>query len=154
MSAFGTCTTYRALTSVDPGASEGSRVCPSSHWRVRRCSINLWRRPQVGKAKLESGLEINYAGIQGFRIAGNKGVWLIAACQLPLMAGPEYARYVGIDSLQPVGVFLPGDQVYPGGAPFDPLGISERPDAFLDQQVRCGGTLRTCMPMGGEACLV
>jgi light-harvesting complex II chlorophyll a/b binding protein 7 len=74
--------------------------------------------------------------MQGFRIAGNKGIWLIAACQIPLMAGPEYARYVGIDSLQPVGVFLPGDQVYPGGVPFDPLNLSEKADTFLDQSVK------------------
>ena len=29
--------------------------------------------------------------------------------------GPEYARQVGIRSLEPVGVFLPGTQSYPGG---------------------------------------
>ena len=74
--------------------------------------------------------------VQGFRIAGNKGIWIIAACQVPLMAGPEYARWVGVDSLQPVGVFLPGSQEYPGGVPFDPLGFSERPQEFLDQQAR------------------
>lgn len=75
--------------------------------------------------------------MQGFKIAGNKGIWIIAGCQIPLMAGPEYARYVGINSLQPVGVYLPGDQVYPGGVPFDPLGFSSKPDTFLDQQVCC-----------------
>lgn len=51
------------------------------------------------------------------------------------MGGPEYARYVGIKSLQPVGVFLPGTQEYPGGAPFDPAQFSRSPDAFLEQQV-------------------
>ena len=51
------------------------------------------------------------------------------------MGGPEYARYVGIKSLQPVGVFLPGTQEYPGGAPFDPAQFSRSPDAFLTQQV-------------------
>ena len=38
----------------------------------------------------------------------NKGVGVIAACQAVLMGGPEYARFVGIKSLEPVGVFLPG----------------------------------------------
>jgi light-harvesting complex II chlorophyll a/b binding protein 7 len=52
--------------------------------------------------------------MQGFRIAGNKGILLIIACQVFLMGGPEYARFVGIDSLQPVGTFLPGDKDYPG----------------------------------------
>lgn len=57
------------------------------------------------------------------------------------MGGPEYARYVGIKSLEPVGVFLPGcpDSNYPGGAPFDPLGYSRAggdADAYVAQQVR------------------
>lgn len=51
------------------------------------------------------------------------------------MGGPEYARYVGINSLQPVGVFLPGNQIYPGGVPFDPLKYSMSADEFVDQQV-------------------
>jgi light-harvesting complex II chlorophyll a/b binding protein 7 len=45
-------------------------------------------------------------------------------------------RYVGIRSLEPVGVFLPGDQNYPGGGPFDPLKFSEDPDGFVDQAVK------------------
>lgn len=91
----------------------------------------------MGAAKLEGGLTLDYAGIEGFRIAGRGGLALIVACQAALMGGPEYARYVGIESLQPVGVFLPGSQAYPGGAPFDPLGFSRDAEAFLDQQVRC-----------------
>lgn len=47
-----------------------------------------------------------------------------------------YCRQVGIRSLEPVGVFLPGDQNYPGGTPFDPLGFSQNPDGFVDQAVR------------------
>ena len=31
------------------------------------------------------------------------------------MGGPEYARFVGIRSLEPVGVYLPGDKNYPVG---------------------------------------
>lgn len=31
-------------------------------------------------------------GIEGFRIAGKQGIGIIAACQLVLMGGPEYAR--------------------------------------------------------------
>lgn len=58
------------------------------------------------------------------------------AVQVALMGGPEYARYVGINSLQPVGVFLPGNQIYPGGVPFDPLKYSLSADEFVDQQVR------------------
>ena len=67
----------------------------------------------MGAAKL-SGDTLNYAGVEGFRIAGKQGVAVIAACQLVLMGGPEYARYVGIKGLEPVGIFLPGDQNYPG----------------------------------------
>ena len=53
------------------------------------------------------------------------------------MGGPEYARYVGIRSLEPVGVFLPGcpDANYPGGAPFDPLGYSNDAAGYVEQQV-------------------
>lgn len=29
-----------------------------------------------------------------------------------------------------------GDQNYPGGAPFDPLGFSSKPDEFVDQAVK------------------
>ena len=52
------------------------------------------------------------------------------------MGGPEYARRVGIESLEPVGIFLPGDVNYPGGQLFDPLNLAEDPDAFLEQQVK------------------
>ena len=57
-----------------------------------------------------------------------QGLWVIAACQLVLMGGPEYARYVGIKSLEPVGIFLPGNTNYPGSQLFDPLdfAVSER----------------------------
>ncbi|WIA15503.1 hypothetical protein OEZ85_002140 [Tetradesmus obliquus] len=91
---------------------------------------------KVGAAKLQGGVTLNYAGIEGFRIAGKQGIGIIAACQAVLMGGPEYARQVGIKSLEPVGVFLPGDQNYPGGAPFDPLGFSSKPDEFVDQAVK------------------
>ncbi|KAF6266363.1 chlorophyll a/b-binding protein [Scenedesmus sp. NREL 46B-D3] len=91
---------------------------------------------KVGAAKLQGGLTLNYAGIEGFRIAGKQGIGIIAACQAVLMGGPEYARQVGIKSLEPVGVFLPGDQNYPGGAPFDPLQYSSKPDEFVDQAVK------------------
>mmetsp|Transcript_27309 Transcript_27309/g.73821 ORF Transcript_27309/g.73821 Transcript_27309/m.73821 type:complete len:399 (+) Transcript_27309:45-1241(+) len=91
---------------------------------------------KVGKSKLENDLTLNWGGIEGFRIAGKQGIGIIAACQVFLMGGPEYARQVGIRSLEPVGVFLPGTQTYPGGAPFDPLGISKQPDEFAEQAVK------------------
>lgn len=69
----------------------------------------------MGAAKL-SGDTINYLGIEGFRVAGKQGISVIVACQLVLMGGPEYARSVGIKALEPVGIFLPGDTNYPGGA--------------------------------------
>ena len=71
----------------------------------------LWFK--VGAAKLSQDITIDYLGIQGFRIAGKQDIAVIIACQLALMGGPEYARYVGINSLEPVGIFLPGDKVYP-----------------------------------------
>ena len=30
------------------------------------------------------------------------------------MFGPEYARSCGIEALEPLGVYLPGDKNYPG----------------------------------------
>jgi len=89
---------------------------------------------KVGAAKL-GGESLNYLGIGGFVIAGKQGVAVIAACQAVLMGGPEYARFVGIRSLEPVGVYLPGDKNYPGGAPFDPLGLSDDAAGFEWQRV-------------------
>jgi light-harvesting complex II chlorophyll a/b binding protein 7 len=89
---------------------------------------------KVGAAKL-NGDVLDYAGVGGFVIAGGQGVAVIALCQLVLMGGPEYARYVGIRSLEPVGVYLPGDKNYPGGAPFDPFGLSDDAERFEWQKV-------------------
>lgn len=86
---------------------------------------------QVGAAKL-SGDTINYLGIEGLRVAGKQGIGVIAACQLVLMGGPEYARSVGIKGLEPVGIFLPGDANYPGGAP----GLLPSP-RLLRRSLRC-----------------
>eukprot|EP00192_Tetraselmis_astigmatica_P012037 CAMPEP_0117671690 /NCGR_PEP_ID=MMETSP0804-20121206/13481_1 /TAXON_ID=1074897 /ORGANISM="Tetraselmis astigmatica, Strain CCMP880" /LENGTH=387 /DNA_ID=CAMNT_0005480193 /DNA_START=40 /DNA_END=1203 /DNA_ORIENTATION=- len=91
---------------------------------------------KVGAAKLSGDITINYAGIEGFRIAGKQGLAVIALCQIVLMGGPEYARYVGIKSLEPVGVFLPGEKNYPGGQPFDPLEYSKDADGFVEQTVK------------------
>ncbi|KAK9908889.1 hypothetical protein WJX75_004256 [Coccomyxa subellipsoidea] len=88
----------------------------------------------VGGAKLQ-GEDLNYLGISGFRIAGGQGVAIIAICQVLLMAGPEYARACGIEALEPLGIYLPGDKNYPGGV-FDPLGLSEDPAKFADLQVK------------------
>jgi light-harvesting complex II chlorophyll a/b binding protein 7 len=79
----------------------------------------------VGGAKLHGDFDIEWGGIRGLHIAGRQGVGVIAAAQAFLMGGPEYARRVGIRSLEPVGVYLPGDGNYPGGAPFDPLGLAD-----------------------------
>lgn len=50
--------------------------------------------------------------------------------------GPEYARYCGIEALEPLGIFLPGNINYPGGVLFDPLNLSEDPVAFEDLKVK------------------
>eukprot|EP00854_Cymbomonas_tetramitiformis_P003677 gene3677-4612_t len=47
---------------------------------------------KVGAEKLKGDFTINYAGIEGFRIAGKAGIAAIATCQVALMGGPEYAR--------------------------------------------------------------
>lgn len=39
---------------------------------------------QVGAAKLQSDLTLNWGGIEGFRIAGKQGIGIIAACQVSL----------------------------------------------------------------------
>ncbi|XP_071676261.1 chlorophyll a-b binding protein 7, chloroplastic isoform X2 [Lolium perenne] len=53
-----------------------------------------------------------------------------------LQVGPEYARYCGIEALEPLGIYLPGDLNYPGGALFDPLGLSKDPVAFEELKVK------------------
>ena len=89
---------------------------------------------KVGAAKL-AGNDVEYLGLGNFVIAGKQGIAIIALCQLVLMGGPEYARYVGIRSLEPVGVYLPGDKNYPGGAPFDPFRLADDPEFFENQRV-------------------
>lgn len=72
----------------------------------------VWWR--VGKAKLE-GDDLDYLGIPGLHIAGGQGIAIIVLCQLFLMGGPEYARSVGIKALEPLGIYLPGQDInYPG----------------------------------------
>jgi light-harvesting complex II chlorophyll a/b binding protein 7 len=88
----------------------------------------------VGRAKL-AGEDLNYFGVPGLRIAGGQGVAAIAAAQALLMSGPEAARAAGPGGLEPVGIFLPGDQNYPGGALFDPLGLAADPDAAVRLRV-------------------
>ena len=34
--------------------------------------------------------------------------------QVLLMGGPEYARFCGTAALEPLGLYLPGDENYPG----------------------------------------
>lgn len=46
----------------------------------------------VGAYVLNNDVALNWGGIEGFRIAGKQGIVVIAACQLVLMGGPEYAR--------------------------------------------------------------
>uniref|UniRef100_A0A803NIB0 Chlorophyll a-b binding protein, chloroplastic n=1 Tax=Cannabis sativa TaxID=3483 RepID=A0A803NIB0_CANSA len=48
----------------------------------------------------------------------------------------EYARYCGIEALEPLGIYLPGDINYPGGALFDPLNLSKDPEAFEELKVK------------------
>eukprot|EP00897_Mesotaenium_endlicherianum_P004464 jgi/Mesen1/4045/ME000213S03076 len=88
----------------------------------------------VGLAKLQ-GDTLDYLGVPGLHIAGAQGVLIIAVAQVLLMVGPEYARYCGIEALEPLGIYLPGDINYPGGV-FDPLGLTQDAAAFEDLKVR------------------
>ncbi|KAH7426710.1 hypothetical protein KP509_10G013700 [Ceratopteris richardii] len=94
---------------------------------------SVWWR--VGYSKLQ-GDTLDYLGIPGLHIAGGQGILVIALCQFLLMVGPEYARFCGIEALEPLGIFLPGDINYPGGFLFDPLGLSKDPVAFEDLKVK------------------
>lgn len=93
----------------------------------------VWWR--VGYSKLK-GDTLDYLGIPGLHLAGSQGVIVIAICQALLMVGPEYARYCGIEALEPLGIYLPGDINYPGGALFDPLNLSKDPVAFEELKVK------------------
>ncbi|EFJ13067.1 light-harvesting complex [Selaginella moellendorffii] len=94
---------------------------------------SVWWR--VGYAKLE-GDTLDYLGIPGLHIVGAQGILVIAICQFLLMVGPEYARYCGIEALEPLGIYLPGDINYPGGVLFDPLGLSKDPATFEELKVK------------------
>ncbi|KAJ4830909.1 Chlorophyll a-b binding protein 7, chloroplastic [Turnera subulata] len=93
----------------------------------------VWWR--VGYSKLK-GDTLDYLGIPGLHLAGSQGVIVIAFCQALLMVGPEYARYCGIEALEPLGIYLPGDINYPGGTLFDPLNLSSDPVAFEELKVK------------------
>lgn len=90
----------------------------------------------IGAYKAQSGEDLNYFGIEGLRIAGNQGIWIIFICQIVLMYGPEYARSCGREALEPLGIFLPGDTTYPGGWLFDPLNLAKSPKQFELMKVR------------------
>ena len=60
---------------------------------------------------------------------------IIAACQLVLMGGPDPVGHRRHRSLEPVGVYLPGDKDYPGGAPFDPFKLADDAEEFEKQKV-------------------
>ncbi|XP_057776610.1 chlorophyll a-b binding protein 7, chloroplastic isoform X4 [Salvia miltiorrhiza] len=93
----------------------------------------VWWR--VGYSKLK-GDTLDYLGIPGLHLAGSQGVLIIAICQALLMVGPEYARFCGIEALEPLGIYLPGDINYPGGALFDPLNLSQDPVAFEELKIK------------------
>ena len=105
---------------------------------LQRAGVATFAEPRwwaVGAAKLQ-GEDLNYLGIAGLRIAGGQGVAIIAISQVLLMFGPEYARKCGISALEPRGVWLPGDKVYPGGWLFDPLGFSKDAVVFEERRVQ------------------
>lgn len=55
----------------------------------------------------------------------------------PSPDGPEYARSVGIAALEPLGIYLPGQDInYPGSVLFDPLNLSKDPVAFEELRVK------------------
>lgn len=93
----------------------------------------VWWR--VGYSKLK-GDTLDYLGIPGLHLAGSQGIIVIAICQALLMVGPEYARYCGIEALEPLGIYLPGDINYPGGTLFDPLNLSRNPATFEELKVK------------------
>ncbi|XP_052308976.1 chlorophyll a-b binding protein 7, chloroplastic isoform X3 [Populus trichocarpa] len=93
----------------------------------------VWWR--VGYSKLKANT-LDYLGIPGLHFAGGQGVLVIAFCQAILMVGPEYARYCGIEALEPLGIYLPGDINYPGGILFDPLNLSKDPVSFEELKVK------------------
>lgn len=88
----------------------------------------------VGAAKLR-GDDLDYGGVPGLRIAGGQGVAVIALTQALLMSGPELARSTGPAALEPLGIFLPGDQNWPGGRVFDLAGLAANPDAAVRLRV-------------------
>ena len=91
---------------------------------------------KVGAAKLTTQEDLNYLGIAGLRVAGGQGIAIIAVCQALLMFGPEYARACGIEALESLGIYLPGDKNYPGGWLFDPLQLSGEPAQYEAMRVR------------------
>jgi light-harvesting complex II chlorophyll a/b binding protein 7 len=90
----------------------------------------------VGRAKLLSGENLDYLGVSGLRVAGGAGIGVIAACQVLLMGGPEYARACGMEALEPLGLFLPGERDYPGSWLFDPLGLGNDAERAVDLRVK------------------
>ncbi|KAK2988169.1 hypothetical protein RJ640_020651 [Escallonia rubra] len=93
----------------------------------------VWWR--VGYSKLQ-GDTLDCLGIPWLHLAGRQGVFVIAIYQVLLIVGPEYARYCGIEALEPLGIYLPGDINYPGGTLFDPLNLSNDPVAFEELKVK------------------
>lgn len=64
------------------------------------------------------------------------GTNLLGAYHCWIACSPEYARACGIEALEPLGVYLPGDKNYPGGWLFDPLGLSKDGSKFDELAVK------------------
>ncbi|PIM99140.1 hypothetical protein CDL12_28369 [Handroanthus impetiginosus] len=109
-------------------------------WYVLKCSCGIYKMPyyseEAGPGMCSEGDTLDYLGIPGLHLAGSQGVVIIAICQALLMVGPEYARYCGIEALEPLGIYLLGDINYPGGMLFDPLNFSKDPNTFEELKVK------------------
>ncbi|KAL2895163.1 Chlorophyll a-b binding protein 7 chloroplastic [Bienertia sinuspersici] len=142
--------------------SGASNFAESVWWKVGYSKLQAKFKlvKQKGtSSSLVKGETLDYLGIPGLHLAGSQGVIVIAICQIFLMVaslslfciifffficdvtssmkvGPEYARYCGVEALEPLGIFLPGDINYPGGVLFDPLNLSKDPAVFEELKVK------------------
>ena len=118
----GNCYTSKQLWRVLPALLGCARIQPQGSSR----DLAAWAWAHACSGKIPKPAAPSFALVQHAFQSVNLAPIVGLPLQVLLMFGPEYARSSGIEALEPLGVYLPGDKNYPG-EPFVMLCWHRRP---------------------------